>query len=174
MLDLLGLLSKSAPNVHAFTSLDQNPLVYKVKLWHTEALKTADFLKIRIAAAYESALAYAKARTAFGNPIIEHQAVAFRLADMATQIEAARQLVYHAAMLRDAQQPCLQAASMAKLFASEMAERVCSDAIQIHGGYGYLNEFPVERIYRDVRVCQIYEGTSDIQRLVISRSLGAH
>ncbi len=124
-------------------------------------------------AAYESALAYAKTRTSFGKPIIEHQAVAFRLADMATQIEAARQLVYHAAALRDAQQPCLQAASMAKLFASEMAERVCSDAIQIHGGYGYLNEFPVERIYRDVRVCQIYEGTSDIQRLVISRSLGA-
>ncbi len=125
-------------------------------------------------AAYESALAYAKERTSFGKPIIDHQAVGFRLADMATQIEAARQLVYHAATLRDAQQPCLQAASMAKLFASEMAERVCSDAIQIHGGYGYLNEFPVERIYRDVRVCQIYEGTSDIQRLVISRSLGAH
>ncbi len=124
-------------------------------------------------AAYESALAYAKARTSFGKPIIDHQAVGFRLADMATQIEAARQLAYHAATLRDAQQPCVQAASMAKLFASEMAERVCSDAIQIHGGYGYLNEFPVERIYRDVRVCQIYEGTSDIQRLVISRSLGA-
>lgn len=124
-------------------------------------------------AAYESALTYAKARTSFGKPIIEHQAVGFRLADMATQIEAARQLVYHAAALRDAQQPCLQAASMAKLFASEMAERVCSDAIQIHGGYGYLREFPVERIYRDVRVCQIYEGTSDIQRLVISRSLAA-
>ncbi|ETW97762.1 MAG: acyl-CoA dehydrogenase [Candidatus Entotheonella factor] len=124
-------------------------------------------------AAYAHALAYAKERTSFGKPIIDHQAVGFRLADMITQIEAARQLVYHAATLRDAQQPCLQAASMAKLFASEMAERVCSDAIQIHGGYGYLNEFPVERIYRDARVCQIYEGTSDIQRLVISRSLGA-
>ena len=125
-------------------------------------------------AAYEHALAYAQSRTSFGKPIIAHQAVGFRLADMATQIEAARQLVYHAAALRDARQPCLQAASMAKLFASEMAERVCSDAIQIHGGYGYLSEFPVERIYRDVRVCQIYEGTSDIQRLVISRSLAAH
>jgi alkylation response protein AidB-like acyl-CoA dehydrogenase len=124
-------------------------------------------------AAYEHALAYAKERTSFGKPIIEHQAVGFRLADMATQLEAARQLVYHAATLKDAQQPCLQAASMAKLFASEIAERVCSDAIQIHGGYGYLNAFPVERIYRDVRVCQIYEGTSDIQRLVISRSLAA-
>lgn len=125
-------------------------------------------------AAYESALAYAKERTSFGQPIIEHQAVGFRLADMATQIEAARQLVYHAATLRDAGQPCLQAASMAKLFASEMAERVCSAAIQTYGGYGYLSEFPAERIYRDVRVCQIYEGTSDIQRLVISRSLAAN
>ncbi len=125
-------------------------------------------------AAYESALAYAKERTSFGQPIIEHQAVGFRLADMATQIEAARQLVYHAATLRDSGQPCLQAASMAKLFASEMAERVCSDAIQTYGGYGYLSEFPAERIYRDVRVCQIYEGTSDIQRLVISRSLAAN
>ena len=149
---------------------------YKIALAHLEAgrIGVAAQAVGMANAAYESALAYAKARTAFGNPIIEHQAVAFRLADMATQIEAARQLVYHAATLKDAQHPCLQAASMAKLFASEMAERVCSDAIQIHGGYGYLNEFPVERIYRDVRVCQIYEGTSDIQRLVISRSLGAH
>lgn len=120
-------------------------------------------------AAYEAALSYAKDRTSFGKPIIEHQAVNFRLADMATQIEAARQLVLHAACLRDAGQPCLKEASMAKLFASEMAERVCSDAIQTHGGYGYLNDYPVERIYRDVRVCQIYEGTSDIQRLVIGR-----
>ena len=117
-------------------------------------------------------LCQASAR-AFGKPIIEHQAVAFRLADMATQIEAARQLVLHAARLRDAGQPCLKEASMAKLFASEMAERVCSDAIQIHGGYGYLADFPVERIYRDVRVCQIYEGTSDIQRLIISRKIAA-
>jgi hypothetical protein len=122
-------------------------------------------------AAFEAALAYARERTSFGKPIIEHQAVSFRLADMATQIEAARQLVWHAASLRDAGQPCLKEASMAKLFASEMAERVCSDAIQIHGGYGYVTDFPVERIYRDVRVCQIYEGTSDIQRLVIGRAL---
>ena len=107
----------------------------------------------------------------FGKPIAEHQAINFRLADMAVQIEAARQLVWHAASLRDAGEPCLKEASMAKLFASEMAERVCSDAIQIHGGYGYVADFPVERIYRDVRVCQIYEGTSDIQRLVIGRAL---
>jgi len=122
-------------------------------------------------AAYEAALAYAKEREAFGQKIIRHQAVAFRLADMATQIEAARLLTLNAATLRDGGKPCLKEASMAKLFASEMAERVCSDAIQIHGGYGYVADFPVERIYRDVRVCQIYEGTSDIQRLVISRAL---
>ena len=122
-------------------------------------------------AAHEAALAYARDRRTFGKPIIEHQAIAFRLADMATQIEAARQLVLHAASLRDAGEPCLREASMAKLFASEMAERVCSDALQIHGGYGYVTDFPVERIWRDVRVCQIYEGTSDIQRLVIARSL---
>jgi hypothetical protein len=122
-------------------------------------------------AAYEAALAYAKERETFGKPIIEHQAVNFRLADMATQIEVARQMVWHAAALRDAKRACLKEASMAKLFASEMAERVCSDAIQIHGGYGYVNDFPVERIYRDVRVCQIYEGASDIQRLVIGRAI---
>ena len=122
-------------------------------------------------AAYEAALGYAKARESFGKKIIEHQAVAFRLADMATQIEAARHLVLNAARLRDAGEPCLTEAAMAKLFASEMAEKVCSDAIQIHGGYGYLSDFPVERIYRDVRVCQIYEGTSDIQRLIISRAI---
>lgn len=122
-------------------------------------------------AAFEAALRYARGREAFGKPIIEHQAVNFRLADMATQIEAARQLVLHAASLRDANQPCLKEASMAKLFASEMAEKVCSDAIQIHGGYGYVVDFPVERIYRDVRVCQIYEGASDIQRLVIGRAI---
>ncbi len=121
--------------------------------------------------AHAAALSYAKERIQFGKPIIEHQAVAFRLADMATQIEAAEQLTLHAASLRDAKRPCLKEASMAKLFASETAERVCSDAIQIHGGYGYLADYPVERIYRDVRVCQIYEGTSDIQRLVISRAL---
>jgi len=122
-------------------------------------------------AAYEAALAYAKERESFGQKIIEHQAVAFRLADMATQLAAARGLILDAAQLRDDGEPCLQQAAMAKLFASEMAERVCSDAIQIHGGYGYLADFPVERIYRDVRVCQIYEGTSDIQRLVIAREL---
>ena len=122
-------------------------------------------------AALAAATSYAKERKSFGVAIAEHQAVAFRLADMATRIEAARQLVLHAAALRDAGAPCLKEAAMAKLFASEMAERVCSDAIQIHGGYGYLQDFPVERIYRDVRVCQIYEGTSDIQRLVISRQV---
>jgi butyryl-CoA dehydrogenase len=122
-------------------------------------------------AALEAATSYAKERRSFGKVIAEHQAVAFRLADMATRIEAARQLVLHAASLRDAGRPCLKVAAMAKLFASEMAERICSDAIQIHGGYGYVQDFPVERIYRDVRVCQIYEGTSDIQRLVISREL---
>ncbi len=122
-------------------------------------------------AAYEAALRYAKERVAFGKPIYEHQAVQFRLADMATQLEAARQLIHHAARLKDAGQPCLREAAMAKLFASEMAERICSDAIQVHGGYGYVTDFPVERIYRDVRVCQIYEGTSDIQRILIARSL---
>jgi butyryl-CoA dehydrogenase len=122
-------------------------------------------------AALEAALAYAKERSSFGKPIAEHQAVAFRLADMATEIDVARQMVWHAASLRDAGEPCLKEASMAKLFASEMAERVCSAAIQVHGGYGYVSDFPVERIYRDVRVCQIYEGTSDVQRLVISRAL---
>jgi butyryl-CoA dehydrogenase len=122
-------------------------------------------------AAYEAALAYAKERETFGEKLIAHQAVAFRLADMATQIAAARGLVLDAAGRRDAGEPCLQEAAMAKLFASEMAERVASDAIQIHGGYGYLADFPVERIYRDVRVCQIYEGTSDIQRLIIAREI---
>lgn len=122
-------------------------------------------------AALEAAIKYAQERESFGKPIFEHQAVNFRLADMATQLEAARQLVWHAASLKDAGRPCLKEASMAKLFASEMAERVCSDAIQVHGGYGYVTDFPVERIYRDVRVCQIYEGASDIQRLVIGRAL---
>jgi hypothetical protein len=122
-------------------------------------------------AAFDAALAYARERTSFGKVLVDHQAINFKLADMATQIEAARQLVWHAATLRDASQPCLKEASMAKLFASEMAERVCSDAIQVHGGYGYVTDFPVERIYRDVRVCQIYEGTSEIQRLVIGRAL---
>jgi alkylation response protein AidB-like acyl-CoA dehydrogenase len=124
-------------------------------------------------AAFEAARDYARERVAFGRPIIEHQAVAFRLADMATRIEAARQMVHHAASLREAGLPCLTEASMAKLFASETAEAVCSAAIQIHGGYGYLADYPVERIYRDVRVCQIYEGTSDVQRIVIARALGS-
>lgn len=122
--------------------------------------------------AFETALAYAHERKSMGKTLFEHQAVNFRLADMATQIEAARQLYLHAGRLRDAGQPCLKEASMAKLFASEMAEKVCSDAMQIHGGYGYVADFPVERIWRDVRVCKIYEGASDIQRLVIGRSLG--
>ncbi len=122
-------------------------------------------------AAFEAAVQYAKERQTFGKPIIEHQAVSFRLADMATQIDAARLLVWRAATFKDAGKPCLQEASMAKMFASEMAEKVCSDAIQILGGYGYVSDFPVERIYRDVRVCQIYEGANDIQRLVIGRAV---
>ncbi|MGQ3070710.1 MAG: acyl-CoA dehydrogenase family protein [Ferrovibrionaceae bacterium] len=124
-------------------------------------------------AAFDAAVDYAQQREAFGVKIMQHQAVAFRLADMATQIEAARMLVHNAARLKDQGIPCLKEASMAKLFASEIAEKVCSDAIQTLGGYGYLADFPVERIYRDVRVCQIYEGTSDVQRLVISRALAA-
>jgi len=122
-------------------------------------------------AAFEAALRYSKERVAFGQPIFEHQAVQFRLGEMATQIEAARQLIWHAASLKDAGQPCLKEAAMAKLFASEMAERVCSAAIQTFGGYGYVSDFPVERIYRDVRVCQIYEGTSDVQKILIGRAL---
>ena len=122
-------------------------------------------------AAYEVARDYARERESFGKPLVEHQAVAFRLADMLTQITVARQMVLHAASLRDAGEPALVEASMAKLFASEMAERVVSDALQTLGGYGYLNDFPLERIYRDVRICQIYEGTSDIQRMVIARNL---
>ncbi|MET4804866.1 acyl-CoA dehydrogenase family protein [Limibacillus sp. MBR-115] len=122
-------------------------------------------------AAYDAALAYAKDRQSMGKAIFEHQAVNFRLADMATELHAAELMTLHAAALRDAGVPCLKEAAMAKLFASEMAERVCSAALQIHGGYGYLEDFPVERIYRDVRVCQIYEGTSDIQRLIIGRQI---
>jgi len=121
--------------------------------------------------ALEVAIAYAKDRQSFGQPIFNHQAVGFRLADCATQLEAARQLIWHAAALRDAGRPCLKEAAMAKLFASEMAEQVCSAAIQTLGGYGYVSDFPVERIYRDVRVCQIYEGTSDVQKIIIQRGL---
>src|SRR3954464_9474834 len=122
--------------------------------------------------AFDVALQYAKERESFGTAIFHHQAVGFRLADCATQIEAARQLIWHAASLRDAGRPCLKEAAMAKLFASEMAERVCSAAIQTLGGYGYVTDFPVERIWRDVRVCQIYEGTSDVQKILIQRALG--
>ena len=122
-------------------------------------------------AAFECALAYSKDRRAFGVPIFEHQAVQFKLADMATQIEASRQLIWHAASLKDAGLPCLKEAAMAKLMASEMAEKVCSGAIQVLGGYGYVSDFPVERIYRDVRVCQIYEGTSEVQKILIGRAL---
>ena len=121
--------------------------------------------------AFECALDYAKQRESFGQSIFNHQAVGFRLAECATQIEAARQLIWHAASLRDAGLPCLKEAAMAKLFASEMAEKVCSAAIQTLGGYGYVRDFPVERIYRDVRVCQIYEGTSDVQKIIIQRAL---
>ncbi len=122
-------------------------------------------------AAFDCALAYSKDRVAFGVPIFEHQAVQFKLADMATRIEATRQLIWHAATLKDAGLPCLKEAAMAKLMASEMAESVCSGAIQVLGGYGYLSDFPVERIYRDVRVCQIYEGTSEVQKILIGRAL---
>ena len=121
--------------------------------------------------AFEFALAYSKERQSFGTAIFNHQAVGFRLADCATKLEAARQLIWHAASLRDAGLPCLKEAAMAKLFASEMAEEVCSAAIQTLGGYGYVSDFPVERIYRDVRVCQIYEGTSDVQKIIIQRNL---
>ncbi len=121
--------------------------------------------------AFDVALEYAKQRESFGQTIFNHQAVGFRLAECATKIEAARQLIWHAASLRDAGRPCLKEAAMAKLFASEMAEEVCSAALQTLGGYGYVSDFPVERIYRDVRVCQIYEGTSDVQKIIIQRSL---
>ncbi|MDV7338526.1 acyl-CoA dehydrogenase family protein [Terasakiella sp. A23] len=122
-------------------------------------------------AALDASVEYAKEREAFGKPIAQHQAIAFKLSDMATQIHAARQMVLHAASLRDADMPCLKEASMAKVFASEMAEKVCSEAIQIFGGYGYSSEFPVEKYYRDVRICQIYEGTSEVQKIVISRAV---
>jgi len=125
-------------------------------------------------AAFDLALAYANDRESFGVKLFEHQALQFRLADLATQLEAARHLIWHAASLRDAKVPCLKEAAMAKLFASEMAERVCSESLQVFGGYGYVNDFPVERIYRDVRVCQIYEGTSDIQKILIGRALRPH
>ena len=122
-------------------------------------------------AAFEAALEYSKQRESFGQPLFGHQAVQFKLADMATQLEASRQMLWHAATMRDAGIPCLKEAAMAKLFASEAAEKICSNALQILGGYGYVSDFSVERIYRDVRVCQIYEGTSDIQKILIGRAL---
>ena len=143
------------------------------------ALSTLESGRIGIAAqsvgmaraALDYAIAYAKERKQFGKPIIEHQAVAFRLVEAKTQLAAARELTLRAARLKDAGQPALEAAAMAKLFASEAAERICSAAIQTLGGYGYLADYPVERIYRDVRVCQIYEGTSDVQKIILSRML---
>jgi hypothetical protein len=154
-------------------------LVGELHRGYRMALATLEGGRIGIAAqavgmgrsALDHAIAYAQQREAFGTPIYAHQAVAHRLADMATQVEAARQLVLHAAALRDAGQRCAKEASMAKLFASEMAERVASDALQTLGGYGYLNDFPLERIFRDARLSRIYEGTSDIQRMLISRAL---
>ena len=124
-------------------------------------------------AAFEAAVRYAKERVTFGVPIIEHQAVNFKLADMNTLLDAARLMVWRAAQLKDAGKPCLKEASMAKMFASEAAEKIASDAIQIHGGVGYTSDFPVERIYRDVRISQIYEGANDIQRLVIGRTIAS-
>src|SRR3954462_5731354 len=154
--------------------LSQEGLGYRIALANLESGR------INVAAqatgvartALEAATAYAKERKSMGQALFEHQAINFRLANMATEVEAARQLHLHAARLRDEGKPCIREASMAKLFASEMAERVCSDAIQIHGGYGYVTDFPVERLWRDVRVTQIYEGANDIQRMVIGRTLG--
>jgi alkylation response protein AidB-like acyl-CoA dehydrogenase len=124
-------------------------------------------------AALDAALAYARERETFGQKLIEHQAIAFKLAEMATEIEVARQMYRHAAALKAARQPALKEASMAKLFAAQMCERVCSDAIQIHGGYGFVNDFPVEKYYRDARVFQIYDGTNEVQKLLIARELAA-
>ncbi|MDY0013294.1 MAG: acyl-CoA dehydrogenase [Rhodocyclaceae bacterium] len=159
--------------VPASAMLGQEGEGYKIALSNLEAGR------IGIAAqsvgmarsALEAAVRYAKERTTFGVPLMGHQAVSFRLADMATQLDAARLMVWRAAAMKDAGKPCLTEASMAKMFASEVAEKVCSDAIQIHGGYGYVSDFPVERIYRDARVTQIYEGANDIQRMLIGRSL---
>ncbi len=159
--------------VPAANRLGEEGLGYRIALSNLESgrINVAAQAVGMARAALEAATAYAGERETFGKKLLEHQAVNFRLADMATGVEAARQLYLHAAALRDAGQPCLKEASMAKLFASETAERVCSDAIQIHGGYGYVADFPVERIWRDVRVCKIYEGASDILRMVIGRAL---
>lgn len=174
--DLLGAFCLTEPHTGsdaAANLLGEEGLGYRIALANLESgrINIAAQAVGMARAALDAAVAYAKERKTFGQALIEHQAVNFRLADAATQIEAARQLYLHAAALRDAGRPCLKEASMAKLFASEMAEIVCSDAIQVHGGYGYVADFPVERIWRDVRVCKIYEGASDIQRLVIGRAL---
>jgi butyryl-CoA dehydrogenase len=159
--------------VPAANLLAQEGMGYRIALANLESgrINVAAQATGMASTALAAALAYARERKSMGKTLLEHQAVNFRLADMATGVEASRQLYLHAAQLRDAGQPCLKEASMAKLFASETAEKVCSDAIQIHGGYGYVADFPVERIWRDVRVTQIYEGASDIQRLVIGRAL---
>jgi butyryl-CoA dehydrogenase len=159
--------------VPAEAILSQEGMGYRIALANLESgrINIAAQATGTARSALEAALAYARERRSMGKALIEHQAVNFRLADMATQVEAARHLYLHAARLRDAGQPCLKEASMAKLFASDMAEKVCSDAIQIHGGYGYVTDFPVERMWRDVRVTRIYEGANDIQRLVIGRAL---
>jgi hypothetical protein len=159
--------------VPAENLLDQEGVGYRIALANLESgrINVAAQATGVARAALEAALTYAAERKSMGKTLMEHQAINFRLADMATQIEAARQLYLHAAALRDAGQPCIKEASMAKLFASEIAEKVCSDAIQIHGGYGYVADFPVERLWRDVRVTQIYEGANDIQRMVIGRVL---
>ena len=160
--------------VPAANRLAEEGVGYRIALANLESgrINVAAQATGMASAALEAALAYSHERRSMGKTLFEHQAVNFRLADMATQVEAARQLYLYAASLRDAGKPCLKEASMAKLFASEMAEKVCSDAMQVHGGYGYVVDFPVERIWRDVRVCKIYEGANDIQRLVIGRALG--
>jgi len=145
----------------------------------TFAMETLNGGRIGIAAqalgiasgAYELALAYSKQRKAFGKPISQHQAIQFKLADMATQIEAARLLVFKAAWLKDQGEDYAQASAMAKLYASEVAMNVTIEAIQVHGGYGYVKEYHVERLMRDAKITQIYEGTSEIQRIVISRNV---
>lgn len=145
------------------------------------ALSALDATRVTVAAqsvgvaraAFDAALAYARERETFGKKIIEHQAIAFQLAEMATEIEAARQMGLHAARLKEARRRCIRESSMAKLFASQMCERVCSAAIQIHGGYGFINDFPVEKYYRDARVFQIYDGTNEVQKLLIARELAA-
>ena len=162
-------------HVGADCLLGEEGNVYRIALANLEAgrIGIAAQATGMARAAFEAARAYAGEREAFGTKIINHQAVQFRLADMATKVTVARQMVLHAASLRDAGTPCLTEAAMAKLYASEMAEEVCSAAIQVHGGYGYVADYPVEKIWRDVRVCQIYEGTSDVQRILIGRGLAA-